>query len=45
VAENLALRKGDRILAYGIVQTYRGEKEIVVQEACDIEMIGTTDGH
>lgn len=45
VAENLTLHKGDRILAYGIVQTYRGEKEIVVQEARDIEMMGTTDGH
>jgi hypothetical protein len=45
VAENLALHKGDRILAFGIVQTYRGEKEIVVQEARDIEMMGTADGH
>jgi DNA/RNA endonuclease YhcR with UshA esterase domain len=43
VAEKLALRKGDRVLIYGIIQTYRGEKEIVVQEAGDVKIIGTDD--
>jgi hypothetical protein len=45
VAENLALREGDRVLVYGIVQTYRGEKEIVVQDAGDVEIIETADGY
>jgi hypothetical protein len=44
VADKLALRRGDRVLVYGIVQTYRGEKEIVVQEAGDVKILGT-DGH
>jgi hypothetical protein len=43
VAENLDLNVGDRILVYGIVQTYRGEKEIVVQDSGDIEVLGATD--
>jgi hypothetical protein len=43
VAEKLTLRKGDTVLIYGIVQTYRGEKEIVVQEAGDVKMISNGD--
>lgn len=45
VAENLGLRRGDKVLIYGIVQTYRGEKEIVVQDAGDVKIIGTADGY
>jgi DNA/RNA endonuclease YhcR with UshA esterase domain len=35
-ARNLSVHKGDSILAYGIVQTYRGKKEIVISSAEDI---------
>ena len=38
VAEGISLQKGDRILAYGTVQTYRGNKEIVVDSAGDIHV-------
>ena len=38
VAEGISLQKGDRILAYGTVQTYRGNKEIVVDAAGDIRV-------
>jgi hypothetical protein len=41
IAEKLALQKGDQVLVYGIIQTYRGEKEIVVQEIEDVKIIGT----
>jgi len=30
------VHKGDTISAYGIVQTYRGKKEIVISSADDI---------
>jgi DNA/RNA endonuclease YhcR with UshA esterase domain len=43
VAEKLIIRKGDRVLVYGIVQTYHGEKEIVVQDARDVNLIGNGD--
>jgi len=39
VADKLSIRKGDRVLIYGIIQTYRGEKEILVQEAKDVKVI------
>ena len=35
-AQDLIVHKGDTILAYGIVQTYRGKKEIVISSAEDI---------
>ena len=36
VAQELTLRKGDSISLYGIVQTFRGKKEIVVNSKKDI---------
>jgi len=38
VAGGISLQKGDRILAYGTVQTYRGNKEVVVDSAGDIHV-------
>jgi DNA/RNA endonuclease YhcR with UshA esterase domain len=38
VAQKLSLQKGDMISVYGIVQTYRGKKEIVVSSAEDIRL-------
>jgi len=35
----VSLQKGDRISVYGIVQTYRGKKEIVVSTAEDVRII------
>jgi DNA/RNA endonuclease YhcR with UshA esterase domain len=37
-AHGLSLQKGDSITVYGIVQTYRGKKEIVVDSAKDIRI-------
>ncbi len=37
-ARNLTVHKGDTILAYGIVQTYRGNKEIVIDSAEDVHI-------
>jgi DNA/RNA endonuclease YhcR with UshA esterase domain len=37
-SQNLIVHKGDTILAYGIVQTYRGKKEIVISSAEDIHI-------
>jgi DNA/RNA endonuclease YhcR with UshA esterase domain len=39
VAQELTLRRGDSISIYGVVQTYRGEKEIVVSSKKDITLI------
>jgi DNA/RNA endonuclease YhcR with UshA esterase domain len=39
VVQELSLQKGDRISVYGIVQTYRGKKEIVVSAAEDVRII------
>jgi DNA/RNA endonuclease YhcR with UshA esterase domain len=39
VAQELTLRRGDAISIYGVVQTYRGEKEIVVSSKKDITLI------
>jgi hypothetical protein len=36
VAKNLTLRNGDTVSLFGIVQTYEGNKEVVVQAASDI---------
>jgi DNA/RNA endonuclease YhcR with UshA esterase domain len=37
-AQGLVVHKGDTILAYGIVETYRGKKEIVISSAEDIHI-------
>jgi len=37
-AGNLVVHKGDTIVAYGIVQTYRGKKEVVVSAPEDIRI-------
>jgi uncharacterized SAM-binding protein YcdF (DUF218 family) len=39
VVQTVSLQKGDRITVYGIVQTYRGKKEIVVNAAEDVRVI------
>lgn len=39
VAQGLAVQKGDRISVYGIVQTYRGKKEIIISSIDDIRVI------
>jgi uncharacterized SAM-binding protein YcdF (DUF218 family) len=39
VARELTLQRGDMISVYGIVQTYRGKKEIVVSSVNDISVI------
>jgi DNA/RNA endonuclease YhcR with UshA esterase domain len=39
VAQELTLQRGDMISVYGIVQTYRGKKEIVVSSVSDISVI------
>jgi DNA/RNA endonuclease YhcR with UshA esterase domain len=38
VVQEVSLQKGDRISVYGIVQTYRGKKEIVVSAAEDVRL-------
>jgi DNA/RNA endonuclease YhcR with UshA esterase domain len=40
IAAKLTIQKGDQVLIYGILQNYRGEKEIVVQELKDVKIIG-----
>jgi DNA/RNA endonuclease YhcR with UshA esterase domain len=39
VAGQLMLERGDAIAVYGVVQTYRGKKEIVVSSAQDVSVI------
>jgi DNA/RNA endonuclease YhcR with UshA esterase domain len=39
VARELTIRKGDTISLYGVVQTYRGKKEIVVSSGKDITLV------
>ena len=39
VVQGISLQKGDRISVYGIVQTYRGKKEIVVSDAEDVRVL------
>jgi DNA/RNA endonuclease YhcR with UshA esterase domain len=39
VVQGVSLQKGDRISVYGIVQTYRGKKEIVVSAAEDVRLL------
>jgi len=42
VAQRLILQKGDTISVYGIVQTYRGKKEIVLNSPDDISVVHET---
>jgi hypothetical protein len=39
VAQELTIRKGDTISLYGVVQTYRGKKEIVISSGKDITLV------
>jgi hypothetical protein len=39
IARELTIRKGDSISLYGVVQTYRGKKEIVVSSGKDITLV------
>jgi|WetSurMetagenome_2_1015567.scaffolds.fasta_scaffold02418_9 hypothetical protein len=39
VVQAVSLQKGDRISVYGIVQTYRGKKEIVVSAPEDVRIL------
>jgi len=39
IAQELTLQKGDSISVYGVVQTYRGKKEIVISSRKDITVI------
>jgi hypothetical protein len=41
IAQELTLRRGDSISLYGVVQTYRGKKEIVVSSGKDITLLVT----
>lgn len=43
VAKKITLRKGDHVLVYGIIQNYRGEKEVVVQNAGDVLQFSADD--
>ena len=45
IAHELILRKGDAISAYGIVQTYRGKKEIIIGSGKDIVVISFHRGN
>jgi DNA/RNA endonuclease YhcR with UshA esterase domain len=38
-ASGVSLKMGDTVRLYGVVQTYRGAKEIVVQQPGDISLI------
>jgi hypothetical protein len=39
-SQGLSLRKGDSVIVYGTVHTYRGKKEIVVESPEDIRIKG-----
>jgi DNA/RNA endonuclease YhcR with UshA esterase domain len=39
VVQAVSVQKGDRISVFGVVQTYRGKKEIVVSAAEDVRVI------
>ncbi|MEI6293640.1 MAG: hypothetical protein WCP36_08145 [Methanomicrobiales archaeon] len=38
-AKGVSLKNGDAVQLYGVVQTYRGEKEVVVQQPGDIRLV------
>ena len=39
IAKDFSFQKGQQVSLYGVVETYRGEKEIVVSSAGDIRVI------
>jgi len=45
IAQELTLQKGDSISVYGVVQTYRGKKEIVVSSGKDISVLPVPGGN
>lgn len=45
IAQDLTLKKGDSISAYGVVQTYRGEKEIIISSGKDISVFSEYTGN
>jgi hypothetical protein len=45
IAQELTLQKGDLISVYGVVQTYRGKKEIVISSGKDISVIPVYSGN
>jgi hypothetical protein len=45
IAQELTLRKGDAISVYGVVQTYRGKKEIIISSGKDIAVIPVSTGN
>jgi hypothetical protein len=45
IASELTLRKGDAISVYGVVQTYRGKKEIIISSGKDIAVIPVYAGN
>jgi hypothetical protein len=45
IAQELTLQKGDVISVYGVVQTYRGKKEIVISSGKDIAVIPVYAGN
>ena len=45
IAQELTLQKGDAISVYGVVQTYRGKKEIVISSGKDISVIPVNTGN
>ena len=44
VAEGLQIQKGNSVRVYGIVQTYRGKKEIVLGSKDDIKILAAAAG-
>ena len=44
-AQELTLQKGDSVSVYGVVQTYRGKKEIVISSGKDISVIPVNTGN
>jgi DNA/RNA endonuclease YhcR with UshA esterase domain len=44
-AQELTLQKGDAISVYGVVQTYRGKKEIIISSGKDITIIHGNTGN
>jgi len=45
IAQELTLQKGDSITVFGVVQTYRGKKEIVISSGKDISVIPVYTGN
>jgi DNA/RNA endonuclease YhcR with UshA esterase domain len=42
-ARGVSLKKGDVVQLYGVVQTYHGEKEILIQQPGDIRLLEMAD--